>query len=88
MKKAVKGAAKCIRTLTLWLAGFLLYGNHQRPGAVANATLQEYEEARVVEEGRKRYKVIMVKRHKTGTTGRAKITVAPDISHFLEEYVK
>lgn len=68
MKKAVKGDAKCFCTMTLWLASILLYRNHQRPGAVANATLQEYEEARVAEEGRRRYKVIMVSSHKTGTT--------------------
>lgn len=36
----------------------------------------------------KKYKVIMVSNHKTSTTGRAKITVAWNISHFLEEYVK
>ena len=41
-----------------------------------------------MEEGRRRYKVIMVSDHKTGTIKRAKITVALDISHFLEEYVK
>ena len=69
--------------MTLWLAGILLYSNHQRPGAIVNATLREYEDARMVEEGRKRYKVILVSNHKMGTTGRAKIIVALEISHFL-----
>ena len=50
IKQVVKGDTKSRRVLTLWLAGVLLYGNHQRPGAVANATLKEYEKARVVEE--------------------------------------
>ena len=36
----------------------------------------------------RRREVIMVSNHKTGTTGRANITVPPDISQFLEEYVK
>ena len=56
--QVVKGDTKSRRGLTLWLAGVLLYGNHQRPGARANATLKEYEEAWVVEEGKRRYKVI------------------------------
>lgn len=47
---------------------------------------ERYEDAQMVEEGR-RYKVILVSNHKTGTTGRPKIIVAPEISHFLEEYV-
>ena len=73
-KQAMNRDPKARHGLTLWFAGVLLYGNHQRPVAIAKATLREYENARMVEEGRKKY---MMSNHKMGTTGRAKIIVAP-----------
>ena len=36
-----------LQRIMLWLAGSLLHSNAQRPGAVTNATLEEYEAATV-----------------------------------------
>lgn len=63
-----------LRSAVIWLAGSLLLGNHQRPGAVVNATLEEYQSAKLMTFGRWQYETFYVRQHKTGTTGRAKIT--------------
>lgn len=33
--------SKRLRSVVIWLAGFLLYGNHQQPGSIANAKISE-----------------------------------------------
>ena len=81
-KEAVSSSE--IRTV---VAGCLLLTNHQRPGAVVNATLSEYEAAKTTTVGRREYKTFMVMHHKTGTTGRAKLTLSKHISQFLDNYI-
>ena len=76
-----------IRSVTIWLAGVLLNGNHQRPGAISNARIEEFKSSRVVEEGRQRYTVILVNDHKSATTGRVKITIPPSVNSLLRDYV-
>ena len=44
--------AKTVRSTSLWLAGVLLYGNHQRPGGISNAKLTEHNNANIIEEER------------------------------------
>ena len=57
------------------LAGSLLYKNWQRPGAVANATLEEFRGCKVVvEDGRLSY-VMSVVNHKTSLDGVAKVVL-------------
>ena len=84
--KDVKG--QDIRTVILWLAGSLLLTNHQRPGAIVNAKIEEYMAAKEVKVGRDTYKTFYVKQHKTGTTGRAKITANKQLSALLDSYVE
>ena len=81
-------ASKELRSLVLWLAGCLLYANHQRPGAIINITLAEYEESRVTTEGKSTYRTILVANHKTSTTGRAKVTVSGTFGQCLASYVR
>ena len=76
------------RTVTVWLAGCLLLTNHQRPGAIANMTLEDYNRAATATEGRDAYTTICVSKHKTGTTGRAKVTVGGPLSKLLAQYVQ
>ena len=76
------------RCIMIWLAGALLHFNAQRRGAVANATLKEYDAATISTHGRETYKSIMVSCHKTGTTGRAKLTADSHLSRHLDIYVQ
>ena len=73
--------------IMIWLAGVLMHCNAQHPGAVANATLQEYEAATTFTHGRETYKTIMVSCHMTGTTGCAKLTADSHLSRQLDLYV-
>ena len=75
------------RSVVIWLAGALMLANHQRPGAVVNATLDEYKQAKLTTIGRCTYKTFYSRSHKTATTGRAKLTASKDLSSILEEYV-
>ena len=76
-----------LRRIMLWLAGSLLHSNAQRPGAVTNATLEEYEAATVSSVGRETYKTFLVSNHKTGTTGRAKLTADRNLITHLDTFV-
>ena len=84
-KQPVKGPD--LRSAVLWLAGSLLLANHQRPGAVVNATTDEYTSAKITTFGRDQYKTFYVRQHKTGTTGRAKITANKNLFTMLDEYM-
>lgn len=64
-----------LRQIMIWLAGCLLHSNAQRPGAITNATVEEYGAATVSTVGREVYKTLLVANHKTATTGRAKLTL-------------
>ena len=57
------------------LAGSLLYKNWQRPGAIVNATLTEFENANVVRTGDETVFVMKVVDHKTGSKGTANVVV-------------
>ena len=50
-----------LRKITIWLAGSLLHCNAQRPGAVTNTTLSEYQAATLSSIG---HKTILVVSHK------------------------
>ena len=53
-----------LRKITIWLAGSLLHCNAQRPGAVTNTTLSEYQAATLSSIGHETYKTILVVSHK------------------------
>lgn len=72
----------------IWLAGTFLYTHHHRPGAITNMTVGEYRKARKVQEGRWSYKTIRVIKHKTETTGTAKITISGNMLDITAKYVK
>ena len=57
------------------LAGSLLYKNWQRPGAIVNATLTEFDNANVVRTGDETVFVMKVVDHKTGSKGTANLVV-------------
>ena len=76
-----------LRVVVLWLAGALLLSNHQRPGAIINATMAEYRAAKTTTVGRATYKTFVVANHKTSTTGRAKLTAGSAFCKFLDAYV-
>ena len=81
-------ASTDLRSAEVWMAGCLLLSNHQRPGAVANATLTEWAASKATVVGRKEYKTFYVTDHKTATMGHTKITVAKDIGRLLDLYVR
>ena len=70
----------------MWVGGVLLVSNHQRPGAITNMTCQELSQAREMKEGRDRFLVISVRKHKTGTTGRARIVVKNSQIEMVKQY--
>ena len=76
-----------LRVVVVWLAGALMLSNHQRPGAIANATMAEYRAAKTTTVGRATYKTFPVANHKTGTTGRAKLTASSVLCKFLDNFV-
>ena len=75
-----------LRQLTVWLAGCLMHSNAQRPGAIINATIDEYNRATVEVIGREPYKTIVVVSHKTSTTGSARLTMDRHLSQMMECY--
>ena len=79
---------KDVRTIVLWLAGCLLYTNEQRPGAIANLTIDQYKKGKISVEGRSSYFTIAVSKHKTGTTGSARITANSTVHRLLQDYVQ
>ena len=76
-----------LRKITVWLAGSLLHCNAQRPGAVTNTTLSEYQAATLSSIGRETYRTILVVNHKTATTGRAKLTADRSLTKQLDLFV-
>ena len=81
-------ASTDLRSVEIWLAGCLLMMNHQRPGAINHATAAEWAASKTTVVGRKTYTIFFVANHKTGTTGRAKITVSSEIGRLLDIYVR
>ena len=82
-----KLASRNIQCAAVWLAGCLLHTNAQRPGAICNATVTEYEKAVVTTAGREKYTTFYVRHHKTASTGRAKITMNKHIATQMKKYV-
>ena len=76
-----------LRQIMVWLAGALLHCNAQRPGAVTNATLDEYQSATISTIGRDTYKTILVSNHKTATTGRARLSMDRHLAHQMHLFV-
>lgn len=76
-----------LRQIMLWLAGSLMHSNAQRPGAVTNATLEEFKAGTKSTIGREEYKTFLVEKHKTSTTGRAKLTANRHLSRNLDLFV-
>ena len=62
---------------TVALAGSVLYKNWQRPGAVANASVKEFEEAKVIRQGGELMHLMYVEHHKTSLEGAAKVILEP-----------
>ena len=73
--------------IVLWLAGSLMYMNAQRPGAVFNATVREYRAAVSHTDGWESYKTFYVSKHKTRTTGRAKLSAPSVLYKAIDLYV-
>ena len=72
---------------TIAIAGLLDFTTWQRPGAVCNATLEEWNAKKVVEvEGHQRV-IFKVALHKSSVQGSAKFVLKDDIFSLLEEYV-
>ena len=61
---------KCIS-----LAGSLLYKNWQRPGAIVNATMDEFDHAKVVRDSSDAVFVMKVVNHKTAAEGSANVVM-------------
>ena len=74
-----------LRTLVILLAGCLVHCNAQWPGAIMGVTLVEYQAATVLQVGRERYTTMVVKNHKTGTTGSTKITLNGHLASHLSD---
>ena len=73
-----------LRDVQLWLMGCLLHANSQRPGAVANMTIRQCKKGTTG----KSTGMILVTKHKTGTTGSAMITVKAPVLGFLVDYLE
>ena len=72
---------------TTIIATLLTFRSWQRPGAVANATLQEYKQRKEVKTGSDVMTVIRVVEHKTGLSTSAKIVLSPGDFSKLHSYV-
>ena len=73
---------------TIALAASILYKNWQRPGAVVNATLEEFEESKVVmRPGQKTLYIMNVENHKTAMEGVAKVMLQPLDHARVTQYV-
>ena len=86
-KKKERVTQRDIRRNMIWLAGSILHYNAQQPGAIGNATLSEYRGASVSTIGRETYKTFLVDNHKTGTTGRAKLTMNRHLTQCTDLFV-
>jgi len=70
------------------LMGNILQKNFQRPGAAAQATLQEFNSIQKVNEGGEEVRVMRVARHKTARKGPAYLTMTANDHKLLKKYVK
>lgn len=70
------------------LMGNILQKNFQRPGAAAQATLQEFNSIEKVNEGGEEVRVMRVARHKAARKGPAYLTMAANDHKMLKKYVK
>ena len=68
-------------------AGRLLYRNAQRPGAIVNMTLREYDRAILHGEGEGEVLMIRVANHKTGLTERASVICSGELRDQLKLFV-
>ena len=68
-------------------AGRLLYRNAQRPGAIVNMTLKEYDNAIVHGEGEGEVLMIRVAKHKTGLTERASVNCSGKLRDQLKLFI-
>ena len=66
-------AASCLDQAAVVLAASLLYKNWQRPGALVNATVKEFEDCKVMEKGG--IYIMSVENHKTAVEGVAKVVL-------------
>ena len=72
---------ECISTtllndVTILLATCILFKNWQRPGAVANVTLDEFEQAKLLTKGSPPVYLLSVREHKTAVEGYAKLILS------------
>ena len=72
-----------MKLATAMAAVVLLFSSTQRPGAVMNCTMGEYENRKEVDG----VTVISVTSHKTSTGGPARLTLDRDAADMLEDYV-
>ena len=86
VKKGKPVGGHDIGNLTVWVAGCLLLTNCNRPGAIANMTVEEYRKAITTTVGRVTTISIAVSKHKTGTTGLARIKAFGLLRQILLEY--
>lgn len=70
------------------LMGNILQKNFQRPGAAAQATLEEFNNVERVIEGGEEVRVMRVARHKTARKGPAYLTMTANDYKMLKKYVK
>ncbi len=70
------------------LMALLLFKNWQRPGAAANLTVQEYNEATEIQVGEKVLTVLRVKAHKTGVKGSAKLSLEREDARRMTKYYR
>ena len=80
------GAASYNKALVI-CAGWLLYRNAQRPGAICHMTLQEYDRAVLHGEGESQVLMIREAKHKTGMTERASVKCSGEIMKQLRQFV-
>ena len=73
---------------TIALAASLLFKNWQRPGAVTNATVNEFEAAKVIVKGGEPLYVMSVEHHKTSLEGFAKVVIDPVDHGMIIQYIE
>ena len=77
-----------LKVLTAALVGLLMQRSWQRPGAVTNARLAEFEACKEIDSGGEPVWVMKVFRHKTGQEGPAQITMSEKDHRLIRRYVK
>ena len=77
-----------LKVLTAALVGLLMQRSWQRPGAVTNARLAEFEACRKIDSGGEPVWVMKVFRHKTGREGPAQMSMSEKDHRLIRQYVK